>query len=126
MVRFWQSFHFGIHPHILPHYGMDVYQCSSPRASLHEIHTQGFDPGIMLPMSLTPDGYSFEVVHKSQRTSWCCSTLVALALDEEGLHVPVFQDLKVAPLGAFPCAIERNARSDCATTARARSFLWIA
>jgi hypothetical protein len=31
----------------------------------------------------------------------------------------------VAPLGAFPCAIARNAFSDCATIARARSFLWI-
>jgi hypothetical protein len=31
----------------------------------------------------------------------------------------------VLPLGAFPCAIARNACSDCATIARARSFLWI-
>src|ERR1700733_7354313 len=31
----------------------------------------------------------------------------------------------VASLGALPCAITRNARSDCATIARARSFLWI-
>ena len=29
----------------------------------------------------------------------------------------------VTPLGAFPCAIARNACSDCATIARARSFL---
>src|ERR1017187_8596975 len=31
----------------------------------------------------------------------------------------------VASLGALPCAIARNACSDCATIARARSFLWI-
>src|SRR5882672_9970481 len=31
----------------------------------------------------------------------------------------------VASLGALPCVIARNACSDCATIARARSFLWI-
>src|SRR6202030_2002463 len=31
----------------------------------------------------------------------------------------------VASLGALPCAIARNACSDCATIARAMSFLWI-
>src|ERR1039457_7712720 len=31
----------------------------------------------------------------------------------------------VAFLGGLPCAIARNACSDCATIARARSFLWI-
>src|ERR1700674_5089165 len=31
----------------------------------------------------------------------------------------------VAFLGGSPCAIARNACSDCATIARARSFLWI-
>ena len=32
---------------------------------------------------------------------------------------------RLRPLGAFPCAIGRIACSDCATIARARSFLWI-
>jgi hypothetical protein len=54
----------------------------------------------------------------------CCSRLVALALDEEGFRVLISQDLRGCALGSVSLRNREEARSDCATIARAKSFLW--
>ena len=60
------------------------------------------------------------------QNSPCCSRFVALSPLTKNGYISLYSRIfTVASLGALPCEIARNACSDCATIARARSFLWM-
>src|SRR5271156_5517251 len=73
-------------------------------------------------LSKHPKHYSASIQHKQLAAAQGSSLSPLTKKGAISLYSRIFT---VASLGALPCAIARNACSDCATIARARSFLWI-
>src|SRR5579862_6808474 len=75
-----------------------------------------------LLLSKQPKQHSASIQHKQFAAAQGSSLSPLTKKGSMSLYSRVFT---VGSLGGSPCAIARNACSDCATIARARSFLWI-
>jgi hypothetical protein len=67
-------------------------QVAGPSVTMH--HCRTIKTQNTIQTTQTPERFN------PTQTACCCSRLVALALDEEGLHLPVLQDLHSRPLGS--------------------------
>src|SRR5277367_5870563 len=83
--------------------------------------TQPSDPW-RPPLSKRPKHHSPSIQHEQVAAAQGSSHSPLRKKGSISLYSRIFT---VGSLGALPCAIARNACSDCATIARARSFLWI-